>query len=453
MSALFLMQPVGQLLAYTLGLAVLVGTTRNIDSTDPRFPTLIIPAIDRFWRIVVGIGAFPALIGLVLAWNMPETPLWLILHSGPGHVGEAGGIYPHNFASTPGFLDPYERREKFGVLVIGQYFSKMREFLSHEDRWRALLGVSIVWFLVDIAFYSLGLDNFKTISTIWLSSPVDSDAWASMCSSSWQVNPADSSNNIYDILRQAIIRNLITVSTGTLAGSIIIIPVINYIPRVLWMSCCFIALAVVFLVNGVTFLFTFESDKFAVAITLYALALLLFNMGPNTMIFMLPAELFGTRYRGALYGIAAASGKLGAIVSQLLISLVVQCNDSSTPRGASRLAGLLIGLCVAMLFGALVTWVWIPEVQRHRSLSRRDGRDGEEAAGEGGERERGEELAEASDDDDVEHPRPALRRLQVPNIPLDLIAEHPSLGQAIGLRRNFSMLSERISRRLRQLRR
>jgi MFS transporter, PHS family, inorganic phosphate transporter len=40
------------------------------------------------------------------------------------------------------------------------------------------------------------------------------------------------------------------------------------------------------------------------------------NFGPNTITFVLPGENFPTRYRSTCYGICAASGKLGAIISQ-----------------------------------------------------------------------------------------------------------------------------------------
>lgn len=41
------------------------------------------------------------------------------------------------------------------------------------------------------------------------------------------------------------------------------------------------------------------------------------NFGPNTTTFIIPGETFPTRYRGTAHGISAASGKLGAILSQV----------------------------------------------------------------------------------------------------------------------------------------
>jgi PHS family inorganic phosphate transporter-like MFS transporter len=78
---------------------------------------------------------------------------------------------------------------------------------------------------------------------------------------------------------------------------------------------------------------------------------------------MLPAEVFPTRYRGTCYGIAAAAGKLGSIVVQL----VVPATDISEPESpATRFAYLLIAFAVLMPLGALFAWAWIPDVQEDR---------------------------------------------------------------------------------------
>lgn len=52
---------------------------------------------------------------------------------------------------------------------------------------------------------------------------------------------------------------------------------------------------------------------------LFCLAGFFLNFGPNTTSFIIPAEAFPTRYRATCHGIAAASGKVGAILSQFLI--------------------------------------------------------------------------------------------------------------------------------------
>jgi PHS family inorganic phosphate transporter-like MFS transporter len=50
---------------------------------------------------------------------------------------------------------------------------------------------------------------------------------------------------------------------------------------------------------------------------LYCLANFFQNFGPNVTTFVIPGEIFPTRYRSTAHGISAASGKLGAIISQV----------------------------------------------------------------------------------------------------------------------------------------
>lgn len=54
-----------------------------------------------------------------------------------------------------------------------------------------------------------------------------------------------------------------------------------------------------------------------VFVFLYCLANFFQNFGPNTTTFIIPGEIFPTRYRSTAHGISAACGKLGAIVAQV----------------------------------------------------------------------------------------------------------------------------------------
>jgi hypothetical protein len=67
---------------------------------------------------------------------------------------------------------------------------------------------------------------------------------------------------------------------------------------------------------------------------------------------LIPAEIFPTEYRCRCHGISAASGKLGAI----LVQLILFYNPTHL--------GIVIGVfSIPMLLGALFTWVWIPKLQ------------------------------------------------------------------------------------------
>lgn len=102
---------------------------------------------------------------------------------------------------------------------------------------------------------------------------------------------------------------------------------------------------------------------------LYVLCQLCFYIGPNGLTFIIPAELFPTRFRCTCHGISAASGKLGSVIVQLFLAYV-KFEDSSGP-GSSRfsspkstwLGWVLLIFAVPMFLGAFVSWLWVPEVQ------------------------------------------------------------------------------------------
>jgi PHS family inorganic phosphate transporter-like MFS transporter len=67
----------------------------------------------------------------------------------------------------------------------------------------------------------------------------------------------------------------------------------------------------------------------AAFIVLYTFAQIFFNWGPNTTTFIVPGEVFPTRYRSTAHGICAASGKVGAIVSQVAFGLLKDIGGSN----------------------------------------------------------------------------------------------------------------------------
>lgn len=77
-------------------------------------------------------------------------------------------------------------------------------------------------------------------------------------------------------------------------------------------------LTAIFIVMGFGYTKITENNQASFAF-LYALANFFQNFGPNSTTFVLPGELFPTRYRCTSHGISAASGKLGAVLAQVLL--------------------------------------------------------------------------------------------------------------------------------------
>ena len=88
-------------------------------------------------------------------------------------------------------------------------------------------------------------------------------------------------------------------------------------------------------------------------ITLFALSQFFLNLGPNCTTWLLPVEVFPTRVRGSAHGIAAASGKAGAVFTAFAFGTIT---DHIGLRGV---LGLFSGI---MFLVAAVTFM-IPETR------------------------------------------------------------------------------------------
>jgi MFS transporter, PHS family, inorganic phosphate transporter len=223
---------------------------------------------------------------------------------------------------------------------------------------RALAGTSLCWFLMDVCFYGLGLDNPRILAKVW--APLHTNTTTLY---DWNADLTTPKENIYEALHGDGVRALYTVSISSILGSVVFLCAVNYIPRVTALRWMFIALAALFLITGSSLQKVYETGDHAETIVFYTFSLLILNMGPNVITFMLPAELFPTKYRGTCYGIAAMTGKMGAIIIQFVVHYA---GVTSPTSGGKPLAIMLMIFTILMLLGALIAWVWIPEVQELR---------------------------------------------------------------------------------------
>lgn len=97
-----------------------------------------------------------------------------------------------------------------------------------------------------------------------------------------------------------------------------------------------------------------------------------FHLGPNTTTFIVPGEVFPTRYRSTSHGISAASGKIGSIIGQGAISVLR--THGGTPENPNPWMDHVLEIyALFMLLGCLTTLL-IPETAR-RTLEELSGED------------------------------------------------------------------------------
>ena len=393
MASVFLHQSLGQLTAS----AVAYGAATHLNVCDG-YPQakcnleVAGKAVDKFWRIVIGVGAAPAALAILLRFAIRESARWnldvrgdvtnlnrskdqitprMVNSNGPQLGTEHSNTLP---AVTPGRENNREqeshhegsegiigRRDTDGSGLPSRKFkfSELRSYLFQEGAIKQLAGVSLCWFLLDISYYGLGLNSPRIISQLWKSREDLPPAKLK----DWMTDLVDPRNaTIFQVLQRNSARNMITISTGTVPGSFAIIALINYVPRARFMALIFGILALVFLVTGCTLFAArvYEAEHHTLNIFMYAFIQFLFNLGPNTLTWILPAEVFPTKYRGTLYGLAAASGKLGAILIQGIIKAAKLGKPQEAPW---KFATLLFCFTGIMLIGAFVAEYMVPEVQ------------------------------------------------------------------------------------------
>jgi PHS family inorganic phosphate transporter-like MFS transporter len=387
--------------------------------------------IDIFWRIVVGVGAIPALIAILFRWTIPESGRYTydVKQDARTALKDTRKVYEqqtamqsegtelsdltleagtHEHHNNPDFMPqltgvtsvPDASFDGFGRSSMGSNDSNMWEIPNPEDddddeynqfsyaelhayfikegNWRLLVGTSLSWLLLDFAFvslhlcylilgdpltnaqyqYGLGFNNPGTMAKLWTGRRQQN----LQSTPSWLLNsPFGDEGTIRQVLRANAKNTTLTTSIASILGALAMICMINRIDRRRALIWSFVALALALLVLAILFHFLFHTDAHWVLVVCYALIQFGMAFGPNTLTFIIPAEIFPTRYRCFGYGIAAACGKLGSVFVQLAF-LFFDKGGIKDPNSMA-LAKIIFMFAAFMLMGAAVSWAWIPSVQ------------------------------------------------------------------------------------------
>ncbi len=388
------MQPVGYAFAALMTLAV----TRRYRDSIPMDPSNgncdvdCFRAVDRSWRIIIGIGAIPALIAVFFRRSIPESPLYtadvinqidgaiedfLLLTDQPRDQDVELGPLDHPEAPPVPLLEGNPATEDDADKFSHRWHSYWASFLSHffkDGYWRSLLGVSLAWFLLDASFYALGSSSSTVVTRIFNSIPLGTNIKCTNLPGNLQnctvLNPLaqnPDAQSLYGGLFANSWRSLILVCSGSMTGGAIMIALIKYHSPRFFQILGFLTLIPFFLVAGLFLILLKGSDVTAPTATVYLIAQGLFEVGPNFTTFMLPAEIFPTRHRAFAHGIAASSGKLGASLFQVFFQFVKFYNGgqvyASQSPGTMWLGFTVLCFMPTMLSGALVTYVFIPQTR------------------------------------------------------------------------------------------
>lgn len=387
MASVFFMQPLGQICGNLVSVIVVVISRNNGSSNLTR-------TFDQMWRWVIGIGVVPGVIGVLFRFAIPETPRFLLdieddpvkaefdasalfgetqneteMEQGRWNHSLAGSTISGNQSADEDTLTTQADWTVQGaptVTLNSNWTLSKRDMIQYfwkERNWITLVGTMLAWLLLDFGFYGIGLSSPKFLAKTWGSLDIHG------ATPSWKTSE-NSNVSVFDMFFNTSVHALLILNLGSFVGGVLMISFASKINRVSLQKYGFLALAALFIAMGTMFI-TVQREG-TPAIALYVIGQLLFNFGPNTTTYMLPAELFPTRYRATCHGLSAGAGKLGSILVQVF-STYYRLGSSSPGAGETKRYGtILIVFSAIMVVGAAVTHFMIPDVQEKGKGIRRN---------------------------------------------------------------------------------
>lgn len=337
MGAVFANQGWGQLLGGIVSL-VCVAAWKNtlIEAEDvSQCVGPCITAIDQMWRILIGIGAVPAVSALYFRLTIPETPRYAL------NVDEESA--ESNEKSQPGEIQEVTDNDSAPSTKEEEEYqvpkASFKDFWSHFGQWKhgkILLGTAGSWFLLDVAYYGLSLNNSVILGAIGYAGQ----------------------SNVYHNLFNICVGNIILTCAGAIPGYWFSVATIDTLGRKTIQLGGFIILTAIFCIIG------FAYDKLGDhgLLALYVLAQFFCNFGPNVTSFIYPGEIFPTRYRSTAHGMSAASGKIGAIIAQCVLGPLINHGCPADQKNC-WLNHVMQIFALFMLLGVFTTLL-LPETKR-----------------------------------------------------------------------------------------
>jgi MFS transporter, PHS family, inorganic phosphate transporter len=272
-------------------------------------PNAGLPAIDRVWRIVVGFGCIPALISLYYRLTIPETPRYTI--DIERNIAQ-GTTDVENFLANdmPHGKDDSVPQEHQNITPK----ASRRDFIRHFGQWKygkVLLGTAGSWFMLDIAFYGLGLNNSIILQAIGYAS----------------------NGTTYEILHNIAVGNLIIQCAGTLPGYWFAVGFIDVIGRKPMQIGSFAILTGLFVIIGFAYWPLYAQESKAGFIALFVMCQFFMNFGANT------TTVFTSLFSANSSSLSLAkSSPLVTDPPPMVSRLHAENSVQSSPKSSSRLS-------------------------------------------------------------------------------------------------------------------
>ncbi|HET9919107.1 MAG TPA: MFS transporter [Ktedonobacteraceae bacterium] len=288
---------------------------------------------DLVWRIMLGLGAVPALATFYLRRQIAETPRFALAMQGDidgasrtidmvttkqkQNGNSSNGAKPRSAAALNGngatAVAP-RKKSSLNLLLTPRYL-----------RW--LIGAAGAWFLLDIAYYGTTISSPLVLKSL----------------------------NPHSNLVTNMVYTLIIFVVAALPGYIIAAFTIDRLGRK-WIQV--MGFAMMALAYASLALFPALTTITLTFLLIYGVSYFFTEFGPNVTTFVYPAEIFPVMVRSSAHGMAAALGKVGAFIGAFAFPYLLS---------TFHLPGAMAVAAVVSLVGLFLTIFTLPEPNQ-RSL-------------------------------------------------------------------------------------
>jgi MFS transporter, PHS family, inorganic phosphate transporter len=286
---------------------------------------------DLVWRIMLALGAIPAMATFYLRRQIAETPRFALAVQGD----VAGANHTVNMVTSNGkqggnkaVSTSQAKAGGHGASVAQAPGRKSSLHLLLAPRLlRWLIGAAGAWFLLDIAYYGTTISSPLVLKSL---------------------NPTSNlvTNMVYTLLIFVV---------AALPGYIIAAFTIDKLGRK-WIQCFgFLMMAVAY---GLLALVPALTSITVTFLLVYGVSYFFTEFGPNVTTFVYPAEIFPVTVRTTAHGISAALGKVGAFIGAFAFPYLL---------ATFHLPGAMAAAAIVSLIGLVLTFFTLPEPNQ-RSL-------------------------------------------------------------------------------------
>ena len=279
------------------------------------------------WRIFYLLPIIPV---ALVAWGrifLPESSHWLL---SKGHLTKAEKQLRKLLNRQDISLLQLEIAEE-GVV---KYKSSKFGDLFHGKQLKSTILASLPWFLQDISTYGIGI-----FTPIIIAAAFGAEA---------------QEHNLSAVIHNDLLgaKGTALVDIGFLVGIAFAIWLSDKLGRIPLQIAGFIGCALGLLIAAAG---NFNAANNLVLIGVgFFLFQFMTNLGPNSQTYLIAGEVFPTKIRGVGAGFAAASGKVGAVITAFFFPALL------SGFGADRLLPLL---ALTSLIGAWITWLYRVETK------------------------------------------------------------------------------------------